>query len=70
MLKLGKKTDNTKYTAEELVEADLEEIKKMIEEQVPGAFSKKLKVAAKKTATKPKTVKKAAKKVAKKKLTK
>ena len=70
MLKLGKKSDNTKYTADELVDADLEEIKKMIEEQVPGAFSKKLKVAAKKTATKPKTVKKAAKKVAKKKLAK
>lgn len=70
MLKLGKKTDNTKYTADELVDADLEEIKKMIEEQVPGAFSKKLKVAAKKTATKPKTVKKAAKKVVKKKLAK
>ncbi len=70
MLKLGKKSDNTKYTADELVDADLEEIKKMIEEQVPGAFSKKLKVAAKKTATKPKTVKKAAKKVVKKKLAK
>jgi len=70
MLKLGKKTDNTKYTAEELAEADLEEIKKMIEEQVPGAFSKKLKVAAKKSATKPKTVKKVAKKAAKKKLAK
>ncbi len=64
MLKLGKKADGTKYAPEELVDMDIEVVKKMIEEQVPGAFSKKLKVAAKKTGTKP--AKKAAKKTAKK----
>lgn len=59
MLKLGKKADGTKYTVEELaLMEDIEPIKKMIEEQVPGAFSKKLKVAAKKTGSKPKPVKK------------
>lgn len=72
MLKLGRKADNSKYTAEELAGIDLEEVKKMIEEQVPNAFAKKLKAAAKKTATPKKaaakktaarkTVKKAAKK--------
>ncbi|NCI47085.1 type I DNA topoisomerase [Sediminibacterium soli] len=61
MLKLGRKADNAKYTAEELAEIDLEEIKKMIEEQVPNAFARKLKTAAKKSAAPKKT---AAKKTA------
>ena len=55
MLKLGRKEDGEKYTAEELINLPIEEIKKMIEQQVPGAFSKKAatkKVAAKKTAKK------------------
>jgi DNA topoisomerase-1 len=62
MLKLHRKPDNNKYTPEELVDIDLEVIKKMIEEQVPNAFAKKTKAAAKKTATKAakKTTKKAA----------
>ncbi len=60
MLKLHRKADNNKYTPEELVDIDLEVIKKMIEEQVPNAFAKKTKAAPKKTATK--TAKKAAKK--------
>ena len=48
MLKLGKKSDDTKYTAEELASVSIEDIKKIIETQVPDAFMKK---AAKKTAT-------------------
>lgn len=70
MLKLHRKPDNNKYTAEELVDIDIELIKKMIEEQVPNAFAKKTKAAAKKTATKTAkktTPKKAAKKTAAKK---
>jgi DNA topoisomerase-1 len=47
---------------------DLEDFKKMIEQQVPNAFAKKLKAAAKKTATPKKAAAKktAAKKTAKK----
>ena len=61
MLKLGVKKDKSKYTAEELGEVPLEDIKKMIEEQVPNAFSKKpaKKAATKKAATKKATTKKA-----------
>jgi DNA topoisomerase-1 len=67
MLKLGKKADNTKYTAEELAEIDVEEVKKMIEAQMPNAFAKKTRAAAKKTAGAKKSVpKKAAKKATKK----
>ena len=49
MLKLGRKADSGKYTAEELQDISLEDVKKMIEEQLPGAFSKK--AAAKKKAS-------------------
>ncbi|HVK96291.1 MAG TPA: topoisomerase C-terminal repeat-containing protein, partial [Flavisolibacter sp.] len=55
MLKLGRKADGEKYTAEELTNISLEDVKKMIEEQVPGSFAKKVpakKATAKKTATK------------------
>lgn len=48
-----------KHSPETLANIELEEVKKMIEEQVPGAFTKK--VTAKKA-----VVKKAAKKVVKK----
>src|SRR5437762_13926119 len=64
MLKLGKKTDDTKYTAEELAELPLDDVKKMIEKQIPNAFAKK---GTKKTSTKKAPGKKAAKKSAKKK---
>ena len=50
MLKLGKKADDTKYTADELTTVSLDEVKKMIEAQVPNAFAKK--AAAKKAPTK------------------
>ncbi|TAH06285.1 MAG: type I DNA topoisomerase [Sphingobacteriales bacterium] len=52
MLKVGFKADNTKYTAEELATVSLEEVKKMIEVQVPNAFAKKGKATAKKAAAK------------------
>ena len=51
MLKLGKKSDGTKFTPEDLAIVDLEAVKKMIETQIPSAFSKKAKTV-KKTATK------------------
>ena len=60
MLKLGRGANGEKLTAEELTTIPLEDVKKMIEEQVPGAFAKKAaakkaaprKAAAKKTASK------------------
>lgn len=66
MLKLDRKADESKYTPEEAGNISLEDIKKMIEAQVPGAFSKKTpakktaakKTAAKKTATRKKAAKK------------
>lgn len=59
MLKLGKKANGDKYTAEELVEIGIDEVKKMIEEQDPTAFSKK---APAKKAAKKAVAKKSAKK--------
>jgi DNA topoisomerase-1 len=64
MLKLGKKSDGNRYAAEDLKDVPLEDVKKMIEAQVPGAFSKPAKKAAKKTAAKKATAKKAAAKKA------
>jgi DNA topoisomerase-1 len=58
MLKLGRKKDGGKYTTEELTTISIDEVKNMIEEQVPGAFSKK--AAAKKAPTKKAAPKKAA----------
>jgi len=60
MLKLGRKEDNSKYTAEEAATISLDEVKKMIEAELPDAFAKKAakksaapkKAAAKKTARK------------------
>lgn len=63
MLKLGKKADGSKFEAQDLQDVSLEEVKKMIEAQVPGAFDKKTKKPATKKAAKP-----AAKKAAKKKV--
>ncbi|MEO9004664.1 MAG: type I DNA topoisomerase [Ginsengibacter sp.] len=60
MLKIPGKPGGGKYVAEELAVLDLEDVKKMILQQDPKAFDKKLpakKTAAKKTATK-KAVKK------------
>ena len=58
MLKLGRAANGDKLTAEELTSIPLEEVKKMIEAQVPGAFAKK--TAAKKAAPKKTSAKKAA----------
>lgn len=69
MLKLGRAANGDKLTAEEVGSLPLEEVKKMIEVQVPGAFAKK--AAAKKSAAKKAAPKKtAAKKAAPKKKTK
>jgi DNA topoisomerase-1 len=52
MLKLRKNpVTNEKYTAEELKEISLEDVKKLIVEQLPNAFEKKAKVTKKKTTT-------------------
>jgi DNA topoisomerase-1 len=74
MLKVDKKADGEKYTADELAMMPVDDIKKMIVVQMPGAFDKKTKAAAKKAPTvkkatnKKSTTKKAAtKKAAKKK---
>jgi DNA topoisomerase I len=59
MLKIPKKTDDTKYTAEEAATFSLDDVKRMIETEIPGAFAKKeKKPAAKKAATKKGAVKK------------
>ncbi len=51
MLKLGRKPDGEKYVAEELTTLPLDDVKKMIEEQLPDAFKKPArKTAAKKKA--------------------
>ncbi|OSZ79841.1 DNA topoisomerase I [Chitinophagaceae bacterium IBVUCB2] len=58
-IRLPKKADDTRYTAEEAAAFTLEDVKKIIEAEIPGAFTKK----TKKTATKKKApVKKAASK--------
>ncbi|MBX9784002.1 MAG: type I DNA topoisomerase [Chitinophagaceae bacterium] len=68
MLKVDKKADGEKYTAEELAMMPVDAIKKMIVVQMPGAFDKKTKAAAKKAPGKTAVKKKAAvKKAAKKK---
>ncbi|HQZ75041.1 MAG TPA: type I DNA topoisomerase [Chitinophagaceae bacterium] len=65
IIRIPKKADDTKYTAEEAAAFTLDDVKKFIEAEVPGAFTKK----TRKTATKKAPSKKAAvkKKAAKKK---
>ena len=58
MLKITGKGEKGKFTPEELAAISLEEVKQMIETQVPGAFAKK--AAAKKAAPKKSAAKKAA----------
>ncbi|MDP2413222.1 type I DNA topoisomerase [Daejeonella sp.] len=58
MLKLGKnKSNNDKYSPEELASLSLEAVKKLIEEQVPDAFAAKAKKVVKKVAVKKSTKK-------------
>jgi len=61
MLKITGKGEKGKYTAEELATISIDEVKKMIETQVPDAFTKKI-AAAKKTAVKKAVSKKTASK--------
>jgi DNA topoisomerase I len=58
MLKLGRKENGEKYTTEELTTIPVDEVKNMIEDQVPGAFTKK--VAAKRAPSKKPVAKKKA----------
>lgn len=60
MVKVPRKADDSKYTAEEAASFTLDQVKQMIELEIPGAFAKKDKKAApRKTATKKAAVKKA-----------
>lgn len=59
VLRVTKKADDTKYNSDELAAIPLDDVKKMIEAQVPNAFAKKTKVKA---AAKKAPAKKAAKK--------
>jgi len=59
VLKVGRKADDSKYSPEELSVIPIDDVKKMIEAQVPNAFTKKTKVKA---AAKKAPAKKAAKK--------
>ena len=56
LVKLPKKADDTKYTADDFKDMPLDDVKKLIETQIPNAFGKK-KSSTKKTTTK-KTAKK------------
>lgn len=61
IVKLPRKADDTKYTAEEAATFTLDDVKKFIELEIPGAFSKKeKKTAAKKAPAKKAPAKKAA----------
>ncbi|UOU99632.1 type I DNA topoisomerase [Chryseobacterium daecheongense] len=60
MFKIPKKSDDTKYAAEELKEVSLDEVKKWITDQDKNAFAEKKKPAAKKTTAKKAPAKKAA----------
>lgn len=65
MLKLSRE-EGGKYTPEELANLNLEDVKKMIEAQLPGAFDKKGKKTAAKKGTSASAAKAPAKKAAKK----
>jgi len=64
MIKIARKKDGEKYTADDLANITLDEVKKLIEIEEPDAFAKKApkKVAAKKTTAKKTTAKKTVKK--------
>ena len=65
MVKIPRKAYDSKYTAEEAAKFSLDEVMKMIEVEIPGAFAKKEKKApAKKAAAKKAAAKKAAPKKA------
>lgn len=58
MMKLGRKEDGEKYTAEELTQLSLEQVKSMITAQDPTAFEKKTRKTKKAAARKPSAKKK------------
>ena len=61
IIRIPKKADDTKYTAEEAAAFTLDDVKKFIEAEVPGAFTKNTrKTATKKAPSKKATVKKKA----------
>mgnify|MGYP001770771095 FL=1 len=62
IIRIPKKKDESKYSADELKSVSLDEVKKWIEAEVPNAFTKK--TSAKKTAAKKATAKKTAPKKA------
>ncbi|TCJ19188.1 type I DNA topoisomerase [Flaviaesturariibacter flavus] len=64
MLKLGRGPEGEKLTPEQAAVLPLDSVKKMIEDQVPGAFDKKVKAAASKAPAKKAAPKKAAAKKA------
>lgn len=66
IIKLPRKADETKYTAEDAAAFSLEQVKQFIEAEVPGAFTKKSKAAAKKAPAKKAAPKKSAKAAKKK----
>ncbi|MBN8675190.1 MAG: hypothetical protein J0L56_13725, partial [Chitinophagales bacterium] len=45
IIRIPKKADDTKYTAEEAAAFTLDDVKKFIELEIPGAFTKKTKKA-------------------------
>jgi DNA topoisomerase-1 len=62
IIRLPKKTDDTKYSAEELKSVSLDEVKKWIEAELPEAFAKKKATSKKSTKKKIPVKKKTAKK--------
>jgi len=67
MIKLSRKEDESKYSAEDAASLTLDDVKRMIEIEIPGAFAKKEKKAPVKKAAKKAPAKKAVKKTSKKK---
>lgn len=67
IIKLPRKKDETKYTAEEAATFTIEMVKEFIEAEIPGAFSKKTKKAPAKKKAAPKKKAAVKKKAAKKK---
>jgi DNA topoisomerase I len=68
MIKLGRNEKGDKFSPEELGDLSLEEVKKMIDAEMPGTFEKKVKAASKKATPRKAAVKKAAPKKAAKKV--
>ena len=67
MIKLSRKEDESKYSAEDAASLTLDDVKRMIEIEIPGAFAKKEKKGPVKKAAKKAPAKKAVKKTSKKK---